>query len=360
MKKIKVLHVSETFVTGVYTYIQSICAFTAQNPAIETAIIYSPNRKGTDKLDFIRDFSADTTLIPISMQREVSPQEDFYSLQKIKKTIKQIEPNVIHLHSSKAGVLGRIAAKSYPKARVYYTPNGYSFLREDVSQKKQNFFRKIEKFIAKVYGGITIACGDTEYEYAKQLGKAVMVRNGINLSELEPINVKPSSELKSIVTLGRISPQKNPKLFNAIAEAFPELKFIWIGDGELKHLLKAPNIEITGWLSRHAAITKLAQQDVYIQTSLWEGLPFTIIEAMALQKPIIATNVVGNKDAVSKNENGFLCENIEGFKKAINQLTLNPELLTKFGKDSKKLAEEKFDRDKNFKDLVQIYLDQDH
>ncbi|WP_247653487.1 glycosyltransferase [Flavobacterium sp. CS20] len=112
MKKIKVLHISETFVTGVYTYIQSICAFTAQNSNIETHIIYSPNREGTDQLNFKKDFSPDTKLVVLPMQREVSFLKDYKSLQHLKKAIKQIKPDVIHLHSSKAGVLGRIARKS--------------------------------------------------------------------------------------------------------------------------------------------------------------------------------------------------------------------------------------------------------
>ena len=356
MKQISILHISETFVTGVYTYIQSICAFTAQNPKIKTSIIYSPNREGTDQLRFEDDFSADVDLIPVAMQREVSASEDYKSLKKLQKAIKNIKPDVIHLHSSKAGVLGRIAARSYPQAKVYYTPNGYSFLREDISSKKQKFFKFIEKYIAKIYGGTTIACGDTEYEYAKLLGKAVMVRNGIDLSELDHIKVEPSLKLNSIVTLGRISAQKNPKLFNAIALKFPEIQFIWIGDGELKQELTARNIEITGWLDRQDALNLLAKHDVYMQTSLWEGLPFTIIEAMALQKPILATDVIGNKDAVSHEVNGFLCQSTNDFEKAINQLKSEPQLLKTFGQHSQKLAHEKFDRNKNFEKLVKNYI----
>jgi len=360
MKEIQVLHISETFVTGVYTYIQSICAFTAQNPNIKTSIIYSPNREGTSQLNFKNDFSSDVKLIPVSMQREVSAIKDYKSLQQLRKVIKALQPDVIHLHSSKAGVLGRIAGKSYPKAKIYYTPNGYSFLREDISPLKQKFFKIIEKYIAKLYGGETIACGDTEHEYAKILGKSKMVRNGIDLSELEHIEVKPSSKLNSIVTLGRISAQKNPKLFNAIALKFPNINFIWIGDGELRKELTASNITITGWLERQNALKQLAKHDVYMQTSLWEGLPFTIIEAMALQKPILATNVVGNKDAVSHQNNGFLCNNIKEFKKAIHQLKSKPELLKDFAKHSQRLAYEKFDRNKNFEKLEKIYLRQDN
>jgi len=356
MKEIKVLHISETFVTGVYTYIQSICKYTSNHKNIKTFVIYSPNREGTEKHDFDKDFSKDTSLIPVSMQREISFTNDLKSYREIKKNIKKIKPDVIHLHSSKAGVLGRIASKVYPKARVYYTPNGYSFLREDISATKQKLFKFIELSISKLFGGATIACGDTEHEYAKTIGKSIMVRNGIDLDELKPIKVRPSNELKSIVTLGRISPQKNPQLFNQVAESFPELSFVWIGDGELRHLLTAKNIEITGWLARNEALNLLAHHDVYMQTSLWEGLPFTIIEAMALRKPVLATNVIGNKDAVSHKRNGFLCEDLGNFKKAIQTLIKTPELLSEYSRNSNKIANKKFDRDKNFEDLIKIYF----
>lgn len=359
MKKLKVLHVSETFITGVYTYIKTICAFTAKHPRLETTIIYSPNREGTADLDFDQDFDASVTLIPLSMQREVSPLEDYQSLQALKKLIRSIQPDVIHLHSSKAGILGRVASRVCPSARVYYTPNGYAFLRQDVSQLKRKLFYTFEKYTAKLYGGTTIACGDTEFYHAKKIGKSVMVRNGIDLNELQPLKTSLPVRLKTVVTLGRISAQKNPELFNAIAQKFPELDFVWIGDGELRHLLKATNIRVTGWLNREDALSQLAMHDVYLQTSLWEGLPFTIIEAMALNKPVLATDVIGNKDAVEHNKNGFLCKTLEDFEKSINQILENPELLKIFGEQSKTIAQEKFDRDKNFKDLVQIYLDQD-
>jgi hypothetical protein len=307
-------------------------------------------------LDFDKDFSSDIEFIPISMQREISLAKDYKSLKKLKAQIQRIKPDVIHLHSSKAGVLGRIASKAHSVARVYYTPNGYAFLREDVSSLKKQFYRTIEWSISKMFGGITIACGDTEFDYAKEIGIAVLVRNGIDLDVLKDIQQKNSQKLNSIVTLGRISAQKNPGLFNDIAKVFPQLRFIWIGDGELKHLLTAENIIVTGWLNREEALSLLASHDVYIQTSLWEGLPFTIIEAMALQKPIIATNVIGNKDAVEHHENGFLCDTIEDFEKAIQELLGNPSLLHQLAKESKAIAHKKFDRDKNFQKLLKIYL----
>jgi glycosyltransferase involved in cell wall biosynthesis len=115
----------------------------------------------------------------------------------------------------------------------------------------------------------------------------------------------------TIGIVGRITSARNPVLFNEIALRHSNLNFVWIGDGELQPLLNAPNIKITGWfLDREDALTALNTIDIYIQTSLWEGLPIAVLEAMAMQKPVLATNIIGNKDVVVHNETGFLFDEI--------------------------------------------------
>lgn len=356
MEKIKVLHITETFAAGVYTYIKDICSFFDKEPRFETYVIFSGKREDTDRKKFHIDFSSKINLIEVSMEREISPFKDFKSYNLISKKIKEIKPDIIHLHSSKAGVIGRIASKSHKAAKVYYTPNGYSFVRLDVSSFKRKAYTFIELLINKIYGGVTIACGDTEYEHAKKLGKALLVRNGIDIKNLKVNTKQANNEFFTIGTVGRMSPQKNPKLFNDIANQLPNVKFVWIGDGELKSELTADNIVTTGWLKREDALEKVSSFDIYIQTSSWEGLPFTIIEAMALGKPIIATNVIGNKDAVKHGYNGFLCDNVNDFVIYINSFLLREKSIMEFGLASVKRSNKIFDRDKNFKKLAEIYL----
>jgi glycosyltransferase involved in cell wall biosynthesis len=355
MKELKVLHISETFAAGVYTYIKDICQFLEPINGVKTYVIYSSKRKDTNPEKFERDFSTSTTLIEIEMSREISPLKDFKALLKIAKKIKEIKPDVIHLHSSKAGIIGRIASKAYSKANIYYTPNGYSFVREDISDRKKKMFRTIEKYITIYFGGVTIACGDTEYEHAKKIGESLLVRNGVNINDVYSFKKTVPNKVFTIGTVGRLSSQKNPKLFNEIAERFPEINFIWIGDGELKHEITSKNIEIKGWMPREKVLELVSSFDIYIQTSLWEGLPFTIIEAMVLEKPIIAKNVIGNKDAVKKGYNGFLCTSLEEFITSINILKQNKKLTKEMEIHSGVRAKDLFDRDKNFKLLYQIY-----
>ena len=123
----------------------------------------------------------------------------------------------------------------------------------------------------------------------------------------------------------------------------------------MKHELNAPNIEITGWfISRSAGLKKLAGIDIYLQTSAWEGLPIALLEAMALEKPIIATNIVGNKDVVVNGQTGFLCDDLPAFNKALDQL-LDRDQRIAMGQLSLERCKAYFDSEKNYKTLVSIY-----
>lgn len=353
--KTRVLHISETFAGGVYLYIKDICKYTEENENVENFVIYSGKRKGTAFEKFPKDFSQNTKLIQIDMEREISPIKDLISAVRISKLIKEIGPNVIHLHSSKGGVLGRIASRNYSGAKLFYTPNGYSFVRKDISRFKRSMFKLIESAITKIFGGITIACGDTEYEHAKKIGKAILIRNGVNIANISKYYEESKSGKITIGTVGRLSHQKNPILFNRIANKFKEVDFVWVGDGKLKNVLDSKNISVTGWLSRDEVLQEVNKFDVYLQTSLWEGLPFSIIEAMALKKPIVANNVIGNKDAVFNEKNGYLCESLHDFENAIRKLITDTSIKKEMGNQSFEIAKELFDRNRNLKELFEVY-----
>ena len=121
----------------------------------------------------------------------------------------------------------------------------------------------------------------------------------------------------TVFTLGRICFQKNPSLFNSIAEKLPNIRFVWIGDGELRSELKSENIEITGWVEREVALRKAINGDVFILTSLWEGLPISLLEAMYMKKPCVVSNVIGNNDVIHNDDNGFVCDTVDDFVSAI-------------------------------------------
>lgn len=354
MEKIKILHISETFVSGVYTYIKQLSSYSESNGNFKTYIIYSGERIETDEAQMAQDFSPETALIRIDMTREISFFRDIKSFFQIASQIRKIKPDVIHVHSSKAGVLGRVARIFYPQAILYYTPNGYSFIREDISNIKKAIYTFVEKSITTIFGGTIIACGDHEFAEAQKIGKAILVRNGVDINSVSKFHKKFSNSKFTIGTSGRIYCQKNPESFNQIALSLPDYNFVWIGDGDLKDKLTAPNITITGWNTYEDTLKAVNGLDVFISTSSWEGLPFSIIEAMALSKPIVSSNIEGNKVTVNENENGFICATLDDFVSGIKKLE-NPETRDRLGKESLNIANKLFNMDKNIIDIIDLY-----
>lgn len=356
---LKVVHVVEALGGGVNTYFKDLSSFFGNpiiNASTETTIIYSKNRNEINSLTVENEFSPGVNLINLNMVRGFSPITDFKSIIKLRKELKRIKPDIIHLHSSKAGVLGRVANfLLFDDKKVFYTPHGYAFIRTDISMLSKKIYWLIEKYFIRFFKGTTIACGDTEYEIAKKIGPSLLVRNGIDINKVQSFSNEHKNSIITIGIVGRITYARNPKLFNEIALRFPQYNFVWIGDGELKHLITAPNIKVTGWFfDQTKALQELNKLDIYIQTSLWEGLPIAVLEAMILKKPIVATNVIGNKDIVIHKENGFLFNEIEELDSIFEELQ-HLEKRTFYAEKASNRCKLLFDKNKNFSELLNIY-----
>ena len=123
----------------------------------------------------------------------------------------------------------------------------------------------------------------------------------------------------TVYTLGRTCTQKQPWLFNEIAKAVPEAKFVWIGGGELDHQLDAPNLEHIAWKPRHEALALGKGADVFVLCSLGEAIAMSLIENMFMGKLIMVSNKMGNKSVIKDGVNGFVCETVEDYAKHIRE-----------------------------------------
>lgn len=322
MKKQKLLFVVEAMGGGVFTYIVDLANELVQFYDMYIAYAVRPQTPFNYKEQFDRRIH----LIEVkNFIRAVHLKKDLKAFFEIKKIAKQISPDIIHLHSSKAGVLGRWAF-SGRKTALFYTPHGYSFLMADCSRRKRLLFKIIEIVSAK-RNCIVISCSKGEHmETLKFTRKAAYVNNGINIDKLQKLLYTSAPVKKrrfTVFTLGRICAQKNPALFNQIAEAMPEVQFVWIGDGELRDKLKSPNIEITGWVKREQALQYSLGADVFLLVSLWEGLPMSLLEAMYMRKVCVVSDVAGNHDVIHTGENGYVCRQPSDFVKAIREVMNN-------------------------------------
>lgn len=321
MRKKKILYFVEAFGGGVFTYLVNLT-----NELCDEYDIYIAYglRKQTPK-NLKKYFDKRIHLIKVqNYQRSISLLRDTKALLEMKRIANKVKPDIIHLNSSKAGILGRFLFRN-SNVPVFYTPHGYSFLMADISNQKKAFYKLLEKAFA--FKNIeTIACSKGEYEITKKLtSNATYVDNGINLKEFDGIKLNHQTDMNhlKIATLGRISLQKNPALFNKIALAFPSLEFLWIGDGDLKNKLTAPNITVTGWVDNKTALQYLNDADIFLLTSLWEGLPMALLEAMYMRKLCIVSNVIGNRDVIHNEENGYVCNGEKQFITKINEIVMN-------------------------------------
>lgn len=346
----KIVHVVECFAGGVFSFLSNL---TNALDKEEYIVIYGTNRDNTPN-DFREKFPPNTKFIPWrNASRSLNPLKDLKALWELYTILKKInDMDIIHLHSSKAGFLGRIVSFLLGKSKkTIYTPHAISFLRLDVSSKKRKIFIWMEKF-ASFFGGKIVACSQSEKEVIEEQGikNVTFINNGI-----KPLQIEKKENINdkiTIISVGRLSIQKNPILFNDIASEFIDntnVQFIWCGDGELKSELTSPNIKCTGWIEKKELENYLANADIYLSTSLWEGLPLSVLEAMSIGLPVVLSDCVGNRDLV-ENKN-FLYQDKQKAIRMISYYVKNRNLLIENGLKSRKI----FDRDFKLENMVNLY-----
>lgn len=321
MTEKKILYIVEAMGGGVFTYIVDLTNELANR--YDMYIAYAV-REQTPK-NYKNYFDKRVHLIEVkNFCRAISLTKDVAAFFEIRKIANKIKPDIIHFHSSKAGVLGRFAFDG-KRVPLFYTPHGYSFLMQDASTIKQKIYKTIE-FICGKRNCTTISCSMGEHQETLKLTKyAICINNGINIEAIQGI-IDRTQKIQhpfTIYTLGRICYQKNPELFNDIAKSFPDVKFVWIGDGELREKLSSKNIEITGWVNRKTAIKYAVNADVFLLPSRWEGLPISLIESMYMKKVCIVSDVIGNRDVIQTGENGFVCSGIDEYINSIKSIRRN-------------------------------------
>ena len=341
MKK-KVLHIVEAFGGGVFTYLTALANGTCEEFDVTIACTVRPQTPE----NFERFLDPRVHIIKMEhQQRSINLKKDFRGAVEIRDIVKQVEPDVIHLHSSKAGILGRIAINCR-KNKVFYTPHGFSFLKKDDPILVRMIYRLVEQ-VASWFGGEIIAVSEGEYKEARKLTKrASYINNGIELTP-ELIEASKRSEIKElskpvIGTLGRVCYQKNPDLFNQVAQSLKEDRFVWIGMGDMEESIQASNVQITGWCEHEEAIQRLEQIDIFLLTSLWEGLPISLLEAMYLKKICIVTDVIGNRDVIEHGVNGFIGDTAEEIVALIEEIRSGKWDLQKITERAKADVEEKY------------------
>lgn len=358
----KIVHVAEAFAGGIVVFVKSL----VENMPNDEHIIVHGERAHVTRFTDIRKQFARTNARFLrwhSAQRSIKISKDlaaFLELYRILKRLKsQHQIDAIHLHSSKSGFIGRIVCKLLKINNVIYTPNGAPFLVG--TSKISNYIYKVLERLGNGFGGQVVCCSPSEQaEYEKVGISAITINNGITFDRRNNSNYDLGSSNKKfcIVTSGRIINQKNPALFNSIAryfEEFQQFEFIWIGDGPERELLTSTNIKITGWMPGEEVARLISSANVYLSTANFEGLPYAVLEALALKKPVLLTDSVGNRDLVKTCLNGDLFKHHSEAIVKLLQYFNNSSMLNIMGEYSAMHGKESFNVNHTFTRYRHLY-----
>lgn len=316
----KILMVSETFGAGVFAYLSQLCNDMCGHFDVYLAVSLKRPETPKNYRDYLDERVHVIELEHMSTRSITDIGADIRAVRELRAIERKIRPDVIHLHSSIAGGLGRIAFAR--RKNVVYTPHGYAHILMG-SGLKSCVYGTMEHILGRMTRALTLTCCESEDEVARTLtNRSAYIETGLNVKALSPLIDGVFAAKKgafTVFTLGRITRQKQPHLFNRIAQLVPEAKFVWIGDGELRSCLNAPNIEVTGFKPRLEALALAKNADVFILCSLGEAIAMSLLEGMFMGKLVLVSDVMGNKSVIRSGVNGYVCAAAEDYAQRIRE-----------------------------------------
>ena len=295
------------------------------------------------------------------------PRKLFNAIREIKRCVKNVNPDIVHCHSSAAAILGRLAIRN--KVRTIYTAHGWGFnvgikpwikypiiFLEKICSRFTDDYICVSEFVRNLALKHNIASVD----------KMKVVYNGINLPNVFKSEEKTADNKVELSFVGRLSSPKMPELVIKAIDLLPpetknDVKFLIVGTGKKYSMLKKEsnkynvNIEFTGEMNLENSLARLVKSDIFIFISKWEGFPYSILEAMSLGLPIIASDVGGVGEMVCE-ESGILVKNdIRQISQAILKLVKDKELRERMGQNGRKVIEQKFLLDDMLRKIEEIY-----
>lgn len=342
-----------------------------------------PEKDEADSLHIPAEYGVEPMLLT-ELQRKPNFKSDRQAYNKIKQIIEEFKPDIVHTHASKAGALGRKAAKACNVPVIVHTFHGHVF-HSYFGKLKTSLFKFIEHRLAKISTGI-IAISELQ---KKELGEIHKICSPDKIKviplgfDLEKFNAKKHSERNlvrsnygiketevAIAIIGRLTEIKNHKFFFEVIENILEnkvqnIKVFIVGDGDLHDYVEQRKNEInkqfgekiilTSWIKDIATFN--AGMDIVCLTSDNEGTPVSLIEAQASELAIISTNVGGVKDIMLDQKTGFIVEkgDLKEYVEKLVFLIQNDEIRNQMSKDGWEFVRTKFHYTRLVEDMRKYY-----
>lgn len=376
---IKVLHpITRLIIGGAQENTILTAAYHNTNGRYQVEIVSGPQTGPEGSLiEEIRQRGTPLTILP-ELRREISPINDLRAVQKLRRMMIDGRYQIVHTHSSKAGVLGRWAAHLAGIPIIVHTVHGWSFHGRMPPTKRQMYIL-LEKFAAQFSQAmIVVSPRDIEKGLAEGIGRREdyhLIRSGVELDRFGHPQTPPAvvrqqlgipTDVPVVGSVTRLSPQKAPLDLVAatshIHKQRPDVWFVIVGDGPLRAEVEAElaavgianRVVLTGL--RRDVPELMAAFDIFVLSSLWEGLPRVLPQAMATGLPIVATRADGSAEAVVDGENGFLVEpgQPESLAEKVLALLDDGEMRKRMGDNGRSRAPQ-FGAKKMVHDIDQLY-----
>lgn len=329
------------------------------------------------------------TVHPVRIDRQISPISNLQTVFALTKLIRENNYDLVHVHTAIAAVLGRIAAKLAGVKAIVYTAHGFPF--HELSSPMQYFlYSNIEKYAAKITDLILTQNREDIATATKlrlcQPEKLAYLGNGVDIERFKASRSHPESQARlrqslgipdaSLVvgTIGRLTPKKGSgyliEAAGKLISQFPNLHIVVIGsqdttESEPFQIELNQRIKTLG-LEKHVTLTGERQDipellgilDIFtLPTFFHEGLPRSIVEAMAMNLPIVTTDVRGCREAVVHEKNGLIVPPRNSMKlaEALGKLLSNAQLRKQYGKASRERVEAQYNEEFVFNRLTEYY-----
>ncbi len=311
---------------------------------------------------------------------KINPATDALIILRLFRLVRSRKFDLVHAHGSKAGFLARVSAAG-SGVPVVYSPHGFAFDAGNVSRVVRFIYTLVERLIANLLTAriITVSEAEKRSALARGVGKPELftaVHSGIDLKQFDlsadrdvlrrMLDIPTDARL--IGTVGRLNEQKAPLDFVRLAALLnrsgSDIYLVWIGDGDLmesaRNLATQLGVEscIRFMGSRSDVISLLRGMDCFLLTSHWEAFPIVVLEAMASQLPVVATNLPGVDEAVVDGVTGYLCPvgDLEAMCAALEKIIGNKDHAAQLGRNGRNRIIQFFTRERMIQELESVYV----
>jgi len=375
--RIRIVHVITRLDLGGAQQNTLHCVATHDRDRFDVGLIAGAGGRLDDRARAIAD--ADVALVPW-LRHPVSPVHDLAAVGRLRREFRDRRVDVVHTHSSKAGILGRLAARRAGVPVVVHTVHGWSF-NDTQPWPVRATYRALERIAARWTDRLVVVSSrNADVGLAHGIGRPdryVTVHSGIAADVYRrPRGVRASVRAALgygpddlvVATVGNLKPQKAPLDFVAaaarIAAEEPRARFFLVGDGPLAGEVEARGaalglggrVRLLGW--RDDVADLLQAMDVFLLTSRFEGLPRSVLQAMAAGVPVVATAVDGTPEVIVDGESGLLVPPADpaAAARAVLRMLSEPGLADRCRAGATRALTEAFDIDRMVRDLEALYL----